>query len=162
MAEKMESIVNMLKSKVGSASALRTIFDKDRVQAAQEVIEHTKNDYFDTIQEITDIFQAAAGGDIDPQSLYHATKSLKAQAEGLGFVFLMEVSNSLYTFLQDRAKATSPEDMTFNKNDKMIIQKHAESIVSTIVKRERGKGGMVEAGILTSLELLKQKYSKHE
>jgi hypothetical protein len=156
MTEKFDSIVNALRSKIGSAAALKTIFTHEHMQAAQQLIEHTKDSYFDTIEEMNTIFQNAAQGNFEPKAIYTATKSLKAQSEGLGFVFLMEVSDSLYKFLQERA-ADSDAPPVFDKSDTIIVRKHAEAIISTIVKRERGKGGIVEADILNGLKLLKSK-----
>jgi len=158
---KLEAIVNVLRKKIGSGNALQDIFTRGRVQAAQKVIENTKEDYFDSIQGITAVFQAAVIGDIKPQQIYEATKSLKAQAEGLGFTFLMEVSDSLYKYLQGKVDIYSENPkIKFNKDEKLVVQKHSEAIAATLGKRERGKGGMVEAGILNSLELLKRKHTK--
>lgn len=158
---KLEAIVNVLRNKIGSGNALRSIFTRERVHAAQEVIENTKEGYFESVEEITSVFHAAAGGDIDPHKVYEATKSLKAQTEGLGFTFLMEVSDSLYKFLQQKIDIRSADaKTTFTKDEALVVRKHAEAIIAALGKRERGKGGMVEAGILSSLELLKKKYGK--
>lgn len=155
--ELRDSIVNVLKKKIGDAAALRSIFSPERVRAGQKVIEDTKDHYFDNLEETLAVFQAASAGDMEPQRIYDATKSLKAQAEGLGFTFLMEVSNSLYKFLQKKMEASS---VSFDKDDNVVVQKHSEAIVAALENRERGKGGMVESSVLSSLELLKRKYAK--
>jgi hypothetical protein len=156
-----ESIVNVLKKKIGDATALRSIFSPQRVRAGQKVIENTKDHYFDNLQETIEVFKAASLGTVEPQQIYDSTKSLKAQAEGLGFTFLMEVSNSLYKFLQKKDDASSGSfNATFDKDDIIVVRKHSEAIVAALENRERGKGGMVESSVLSSLELLKRKYAK--
>ena len=158
---KQESVISTIKSKIGSASALRSIFTSARVAAGQKVIDNVKKEYFDDIQELTAVFQAATLGNVEPKAIYEATKSLKAQAEGLGFIFLMELSYSFYKFLQEKVDiySASPK-MEFNKEEKLVVKKYAEAIVMSIKNQERGKGGIVEADILNSLEILKRKYAK--
>lgn len=156
-----DAIVNVLRKKIGMDTALRSIFTHERVQAAQEAIDAAKDKYFDDVQEIMPVFQAAAAGDVDPQRLYETTKSLKAQTEALGFSFLMDLSNSLYKFLQGKVDihSTAPQK-SFNKDDILVVQKYAEAIIAALEKQERGKGGMVESSVLNGLEILRQKYSK--
>lgn len=158
---KLESVKSTLKSKIGSVHALRSIFTPVRVQAAQKIIENAKAGYFDDIDELMEIFQTASTKDVKPKEIYEATKSLKAQAEGLGFIFLMELSDGFYKFLQEKVDIYSATPKTkFDKGEKMVVKKYAEAITMALKNRERGKGGMVEANILNSLELLKNRYSK--
>lgn len=158
---KRESVVSTLGRKIGS-SALRTIFTRARVMAGQKVIDEVKDTYFDDIDELTAVLQSASNSDLKPQQIYEAVKSIKAQAEGLGFMFLMELSNALYQFLQE--KAARDRDLSrvnLRKDEILVVQKHVEAILVALKNRERGKGGMVEADILHSLELLKRRCKRN-
>lgn len=157
---KRETVMNTLRNKIGSVHALRSIFTHTRVEAGQKVIDTVKKEYFDNIQELLAAFQAGTTDNINPKEIYEATKSLKSQAEGLGFIFLMEISNGFYKYLQGKVDVYAANPKTeFDKDEKVVVQQYSAAILSALKRQERGKGGIVEADILNSLELLKNRYS---
>lgn len=149
---KVHGADNALQKKFGGAGALQKIFTPERIAKGQNKIEEFKESYFDDEFKQLDAIQNATKGQVDLEALREGAKSLKGQTESLGFGFIMKVSDSLYKYLEGK------EEM--NKNDILVVQKHAEAIVAGIEKRERGWGGMVESELLATIEMLVKKFSK--
>lgn len=149
---KVHGANNGLQKKFGGAGALQNIFTPERIAKGQGKIETFKESYFDDEFKNLPEIQAAAKGEVtNIDALREGAKALKGQTESLGFGFIMKVSDSLYKYLGEKT--------TLDKNDLLVIQKHAEAILAGIEKRERGWGGMVESELLATIELLVKKFS---
>lgn len=150
---KIQSANTNLQNKFGGAGALQKIFTPERIQMGQEKIEEFKETYFDEEFTQLEILNDAAKGKVkNVEELRNGVKSLKGQTESLGFSFIMRVTDSLYKYLDEKTE--------LNKNDILVVQKHAEAILAGIDKRERGEGGALEKELLKTIEMLVKKFSK--
>lgn len=150
---KIQSGNSGLQKKFGGPGALQKIFTPERIQQGQGKIEAFKEAYFDEEFKQLDAINDAAKGIVkDLTSLREGVKSLKSQTETLGFIFIMRVTDSLYKYLDGKNE--------LNKNDLLVVQKHAEAIQAGIEKRERGEGGALEKELLKTIEMLVKKFSK--
>lgn len=141
-----------LQKKVGGRGALGKMFTPERIRSAQQTIEDFKSAYFEDLSSYLAELHAAATGEIEREPLMESVKSLRGQAESLGFDFILKVCHPLYEFLTAKSEYTPAESL--------LIQKHAEAILVGIRKKERGKGGLVEEETLRSLQLLRDKIAE--
>lgn len=142
----------LLQRRIGGRGALGKLFTAERVRGAQQLIEEFKNNYFEDISGHLAELHAATLGEIDREPLLESVKSIKCNAEALGFDFILQVCQPLYAFLGSRKE--------YSENDVLLIQKHAEAILAGARRKERGKGGKVEDETLRSLELLRKKLAE--
>jgi len=149
---KVHSADSGLQKKFGGPGALQKIFTPERITKAETKIDEFKESYFDDEFTQLEAINAAAIGKVDRAAVYEGAKALKGQTEALGFGFIMKVSDSLYKYLEDKEE--------LNKNDVLVVQKHAEAILAGIEKRERGWGGILESELLSTIEMLVDKFSK--
>lgn len=138
-----------LQQKIGGRGALGTLFTPERIRAGQQVIEDFKSSYFEDLSSYIAELHAAASGEIDRELLMSSIKSLKGQAESLGFEFILQVYQPMYEHLASKEE--------YDDHDLLLIKKHAEAILAGVRKKERGKGGMVEEETLAGLKILREK-----
>ncbi len=141
-----------LQEKTGGKGALGKLFTPERIRAGQQVIEEFKTTYFEDLSAYLAELHAASSGEIEREPLLDSVKSLKGQAETLGFDFILQVCQSMYEFMSAKQE--------YSPTDILVIQKHAEAVLAGVRKKERGKGGMVEEETLSGLRLLRQKLAE--
>lgn len=155
--KKDDDVVNVqeadtrLREKVGGAGALGKLFSSDRISKGQKVIEDFKLNFFGEMNAHLHVLRKACDGEMDIEAVQDTAKALKSQAETLGFDLLFAVSDGLYQYLQGRRQSLTEKQIT-------VTVKHAEALILTIERQERGKGGVTETQLIEHLALLRKKY----
>lgn len=143
-----------LQQKMGGKGALGTLFTPERIRAGQQAIEEFKSTYFEDLSAYLAELHAASSGEVDREPLLESVKSLKGQAESLGFDFILQVCQSMYEFMSAKEE--------YSETDILVISKHADAVLAGVRKKERGKGGMVEEETLSGLRLLREKLAEQQ
>jgi hypothetical protein len=140
-----------LREKVGGPGALGKLFTLDRIQKSQRVIDDFKAGFFGELGNHLHTLRQACDGPVEIDPVRASARALKSQAESLGFDLLFALSEGLYQYLEDKKGPLTSEQQ-------LVVIKHAESLILTLERQERGKGGVTEQELLQTLGLLRRKY----
>jgi hypothetical protein len=146
-----------LKDKLGENVDLRKdVFTEDVIQASQRLIDKASDDFLqDLVKDINNLsqqyesLQHNSTDNTAMQHIIHTSRSIKGQAESLGYEMIAHIANSLLCYVE---KLQQAGDKTL-----LVIQKHIESMHVAQHQQLKGRGGALGDELLLNLDKLVKK-----